>query len=345
MKTKPFGLDIGANSIKLVWLTEDKNGFSLKAAVSAPTPTRGVLSESMFDQEEMADAIKKTVKDAKIGTPFVNIALPENQVYTRVVEMPVLSDRELVSAIYWEAEQQIPVPLNNVTLDWNVLRRPLPHETNGKMIVLLVGATTQLIEKYQNIMILAGLTINTIETEVLSVVRALVFGQDFPPSLTLNIGAISTSLSIVKDGIIVFTYTIPLGGTAISRAIASDFGFSMTQAEEYKKVYGVANDALGGKIGHATEPILTSILSEVKKALSFYLEKYKNDAPIQQILLSGGTAKLPGIDVFFASRAGIETAVANPWNILSKDQHIPKEVASNGPDYAVAIGLAMRDYE
>lgn len=345
MKAKPFGLDIGGNSMKLVWLGEDKNGYLLKSAISEPTPPKGVLSESPFDQEEMALAVKKTASDGKITTPYVNIALPENQVYTRVVEMPVLSDRELASAIYWEAEQQIPVPLSAITLDWNVLKRSLPNEVNGKMIVLLVGASTLLIEKYQNILSLAGFTINAIETEVLSVIRALVVSDTFPPSLVLNIGAISTSLAIVKDGTIIFTYTIPLGGIAISRAIASYFGFSMVQADEYKKVYGISQDVLGGKIGKATEPILSSILGEVKKAITFYTGKYKNDAPIEQILLSGGTAKLAGIDLFFANRAGIETAVATPWNVLSTGQNIPKNVLANGADYTVAIGLAMRDYE
>ena len=345
MKINPFGLDIGGNSMKLVWLEGRNSGFILKSAVTTPTPTKGILSESPFDQEEMAESIKKAVKEAKINTPYVNIALPENQVYTRIVEMPVLSNRELASAIYWEAEQQIPVPLNNVTLDWDVLKRPLQNETNGKMIVLLVGATTPLIDKYQNILSLAGLQINSVETEVLSVIRALAPSENFPPSLVLNLGAMSTTLAIVKEGIIVFTYTIPLGGTAISRAIASDFGFSMSQANEYKKVYGVSKEALGGKIGKATEPILASILTEVRKAISFYKEKYKNDDPIQQILLAGGTAKLPGIDIFFAEKSGIETAVANPWSVLSPNQNIPKEILANGSDYVVSVGLAMRDYE
>lgn len=345
MKTNPFGLDIGVSSMKLVWLEEKNPGFILKSAVIAPTPIKGIMSESPFDQEEMAKAIKKAAHEAKITTPYVNIALPENQVYTRIVEMPVLSDRELASAIYWEAEQQIPVPLNNITLDWNVLKRPLQTETNGKMIVLLVGASTPLIEKYQNILSLSGLSINAVETEVLSVIRALVTSDNFPSSLVLNIGAMSTSLAIIKEDIIVFTYTIPLGGTAISRAIASDFGFSMSQANEYKKVYGVSSVALGGKIGRATEPILSSMLTEVKKAMSFYKEKYKNDAPIQQILLTGGTAKLPGIDMFFAEKSGIETAVANPWSVLLPNQNIPKEIRANGSDYVVSVGLAMRDYE
>jgi type IV pilus assembly protein PilM len=135
-----------------------------------------------------------------------------------------------------------------------------------------------------------------------------------------------------------------VGGSAINRAIATDFGLTLQQAEEYKKVYGVSGKSLGGKIGQATEPILNSILMEVKKSLAFYSQKYKDEGPIRQILLSGGTAKLPGIDLFFANNSGIETAIANPWKVLSS-QTIPKEVLDNASDYTIAVGLAMRNYE
>ncbi|MEK9178248.1 MAG: pilus assembly protein PilM, partial [Patescibacteria group bacterium] len=111
---------------------------------------------------------------------------------------------------------------------------------------------------------------------------------------------------------------------------------------EYKKAYGIAGETVGAKIGQATTPILMSIISEVKKSIAFYLQKYKEGPPIAQILLSGGTAKLPGISVFFANNSGIETAIANPWRILSK-QDIPKEILENGADYTIAMGLAMRN--
>lgn len=348
MKTKPFGLDIGATTMKVVWLSEGKEGFVLNASAISPTPMKGMISESPLDQEEMAASIKKLVEDAKITTRFVNTALPENQVYTRILEMPVLSDKELSSAIYWEIEQYIPIPLTSLTIDWKVLYRPQNQEQN-KMEVLLVGAPTTLIDKYQKIFSMAGLTINSLETEILCSVRSLVMStkrdvSTFPNTLIVHIGAVSTSLAIVKSGMIVFTYSISTGGSAISRAISADFGFSPSQADEYKKVYGVTEDVLGGKIGQATTPILLSIVTEIKKSLAFYNEKYKNDSPIQQILLSGGTAKLPGINLFFAKNLGIETAIANPWQVLGSQQ-VPKEILENAPDYTVAVGLSLRDYE
>jgi len=344
MNKKAFGLDIGATTIKLVWLDKQNNGFLLSAASMVPTPSKGMLSESLVDQEDMAFAIKKAVTDANITTKYVNVALPENQVYTKVLEMPVLSDRELRSAIFWEAEQYIPVPLTNVTLTWTVLKRPEQQSISEKMQVLMVGAPTILVAKYQKILSLAGFSIHGMETEILATLRSLIVGNNSPSSLVINIGAVSTSFAIVKEQVMVFTYSTSVGGSAISRAIETDFGLTLPQAEEYKRVYGVSDKTLGGKIGQATQPILNSILIEAKKALAYYSEKYKAEQPIRQVILSGGTAKLPGIEVFFAENLGIEAVIANPWKVLVSGE-VPKEILDNAPDYTIAVGLAMRDYE
>jgi type IV pilus assembly protein PilM len=258
--------------------------------------------------------------------------------------MPVLSDKELSSAIYWEAEQYIPASLDSMKLDWTVLRRPKVVTPDQKMQVLLVAAPLQLIKRYQTVLELAGLTINAVETEILSVIRGIAASGNFPTSLIMHIGALTTNLSIVQNGTVVFTYIIPLGGLAINRAIAADFGFSPVQAEEYKKVYGLNDKNFGGKMTKAIEPILLSLLSEVKKAMTFYADKYRNESPISQVLLSGGSARLPGIDLFFAQNIGVETVTANPWKIQNV-QGVPKELEVRGPEFSISLGLAMKDYE
>lgn len=342
MNKNPFGLDIGATTLKLVWL-EQKGGYFLKTAIMSPTPPKGMLSDSPLDEEEMAQSIRKAVTDAKIESKFVNVALSENQVYTKVLEMPILSDKELRSAIYWEAEQYIPVPLNSITLTWSILSKPQKPTPMDKMQVLMVGAPTVLIDKYKKILSMANLTISSMETEILSVIRSLVMGQNFPPTLIVNIGALNTSLAIVRNNVMVFTYSTAIGGAAINRAIATDFGFSQQQAEEYKRTYGMSNKFLGGKIGQATTPILDAIAAEAKKSLAFYSQKYR-DTQISQIILAGGSANLPGIDAFFAKNCGVETVVANPWKVLAPSQ-ISKNLIESAPDFVIAVGLAMRSYE
>jgi len=344
MKSNAFGLDIGTTSMKVVWLNRDNNTISYNTSLITPTPVQGLQSESPFDHQEMAQIINKLVIDAKITTNDVNIALPENHAFTKVIEMPTLSDNELSNAIYWEAEQYIPVPLDSVVLAWNKLRTlkgPLPDE---KMQVLLVAAPKELIKRYQTILDLAGLSIVSIETEILAIIRSLISSKNSPTSLVANIGAMSTTLGIVQDGLLVFNYSIPLGGIALTRAIASDFGLQLAQAEEYKRVYGLSDKNFGGKIGNAIQPILTSMLTEVKKSITFYTEKYKNDSPISQMLLTGGGASLPGLAVYFAQNLGIESVLANPWKMLNV-QGVPQKIESMGQQYSVAVGLALKEYE
>jgi type IV pilus assembly protein PilM len=343
MKSSAFGLDIGSTAIKVVWLDREKDTFTYVSSMSVPAPVPGMQSESPFDQQETAQLINKLVIDAKVATDNVSIALPDNHVFTKVIDMPILNDKELKSAIYWEAEQYIPAPLDTMALDWSILQKPTAVLPDEKMQVLLVAAPLTLIKRYQSILELAGLTTVSIESEVLSTIRGVVANDKSPTTLLVSIGSMSTTLCIVQRGIIIFNYSIPLGGTAMTRAIASDFGLNPIQAEEYKRVYGLSDKNFGGKLGKAIEPILVAILSEIKKATTFYSDKYKN-IPISQILLTGGGASLPGITLYFAQNLSIETVIANPWK-MRNIAGVPPEIEARGPEYTVAVGLALKEYE
>lgn len=343
MKSTTFGLDIGTTAIRAVWLSKDNDRYSYEASAIAPTPSPGIQSESPLDHQELAKYINKLITDAKIGTREVSIALPERQVFTKVIDMPVISEKELSSAIYWEAEQYIPAPLDTMTLDWSILRRPKEF-SQDKMQVLLVAAPLQLIKRYQSIIEMAGLSLAAVETEVLSIIRSVLNTNRAVTSLVMHMGALSTSLCIVKENIMVFNYSVPLGGIAMTRAIAADFGFTPTQAEEYKRTYGLSDKHFGGKVGTAIQPILTELMSEVRKAMVFYNEKYREESPISQILLTGASATLPGIDLYFAQHIGIETVIANPWKLL-EIQQVPAAIQPSGAEYSVALGLALKEYE
>lgn len=338
---KLFGLDIGSTSIKTVEIAGENKELRLLVVDFIPAPPRGTLSESDIDQQLLAGTIKRLVELAKIDTKFVNVSLPENQVFTRVVQMPVLSDKELSSAIKWESEQYIPLPVASVSLDWEVLTR---DKEKNRMDVLLVGAPTNLIAKYQKILGMAGLEIAYMETEIIAASRSLIhFSEKTASTMIINIGATSTDLGVFEDEILIVTYTVPLGGNVLTRTIATEFGFDMNTAEQYKKTYGIEARSLEGKIAAAVKPVLASLLTEVKKAISFYQSKEQN-SEIRRIILSGGDAKLPGLPIFFADNLGIETEIANPWKKIRVDENVFKNKLEDGPIYSIATGLALREY-
>lgn len=338
---KSIGLDIGLTEIKAVALSGGGSVPTLDAVSAMPSASKGILSEALVDQQELAAVVKKTVDSLKVNRKNVNIALSDSQVYTKVIEMPVLSDKELSLAIGWEAERHIPVALSTISLVWNVLKRPTNPSGEEKMQVLMVGAPINLIGKYQKILQMANLNLNSIETETLAIIRALVT-PSLPPTIIVNIGAVNTSLAIIREGILALTYSIQTGGNAISRSIGEDFGITQSQSEEYKNTYGFSKEGVGQKVGKSTEPILASILLEIKKTLAYYSQKYKDNSIIQQILLSGATARLPGVSMYFAENLGVETIIANPWKIFG-EKPLPPGVANGNSDFTIALGLAMRD--
>jgi type IV pilus assembly protein PilM len=343
MKSTTFGLDIGSGTLKAVWLDGADDKLSLLSCVVVPTPLHGLASESMLDHEEMAQAIRQMLDEGKISVKSAHIALAENQVFTKVIEMPVLSEKELASAIKWEAEQYVPAALSTMTLDHLVLKN-IQTDNGEKMLVLLVAAPTSLISRYQKVLEMAGLQVASVETDILSVVRSSTPNNAKDTIFLVHIGSLTTSFAIMQQGIIIFTYSIPVGGLAVDRAIASDFGFSISQAEEYKKTYGISDQNLSGKIGKAIGPIISTIVLETKKAIAFYKERYHAQYPIHQLLLSGSTASLPGLTAYFANQCGIETVVADPFEQKHIEQ-VPEEIAVNASEFAIAVGLAMKEYE
>lgn len=158
--------------------------------------------------------------------------------------------------------------------------------------------------------------------------------------MIVSIGVKTTDLAILRDGVLTFTRSISAGGEALTRSIAQKFGFEFTQAEEYKKAYGVEADKVEGKILASVKPILDTIIGEIKRAVAFYQQKYRDES-IGTLLLNGGTARLPGMVVHLTEQVGIETQLANPWVGITKDVRF-NVLDGEGPSFGIAVGLALR---
>jgi type IV pilus assembly protein PilM len=338
-----FGLDIGTHSIKMVQLKRENKRYILQAFGKAETPPNALTSDSPDDQAALANALRSLVKDSHITTSNVSTAFPESVIFTRVIEMPVMGDKELATAIQYEAEQYIPLPLKDVKLSHQILNRPDSKDKEAKMSVFLVAAPVNLIQRYLGFLSAAKLQPVSFETETLAIKRALVEGRDpGPTTLLISIGATTTDLSIVSGGIISFTRSIATGGTALARAIAQDLGFEMGQAEEYKKNYGLMEDQLEGKILQAIKPVFDIITSEIERAILFYQAKHPSD-PIKRVVLVGGTANLPGMVVYLATTIGLEVQIGNPWQNVEVPAALQQRIKEEETSYAVAVGLAMKD--
>jgi len=335
-----IGLDIGSHNIKLIEMGLSGKTYTLLSAGSMPTPPKSVASSLAVDEEALIFTVKQLIKETGCKSSDVNLSLPEAQVFTRVIELPSLSPRELTTAIKWEAEQYIPLPLDQVNIDFSILREAKDTGT-GKMDVLLVAAPKTLIEKYLNIVEQADLVPVAAETEILSTARALAFSvPTLKHVLIISVGAQTSEIAILKSGVLLFARSVSAGGDAMSRALMQTLEFSALQAEEYKKTYGLNPSILEGKIFASLKPVADMIVGEIRRAIGFFEERYKNEH-IEAILVSGGGAKLPGLVSYVAQAVGIETQLSNPWVNVQKDLRF-SVLDAEGPLFTVAVGLAMR---
>lgn len=241
-----FGLDIGTSSIKMVQLRRKADKYQLVALGSAPSTAKGLLSEAETDLVALAEVIKKLHQEAKIKTKNVVSALPQDKVFTRIITVPKLSEEELSSALKWEAEQFVPIPLDEATLTHQIVGQ-IRQNGKEKTRVLLVAAPNRLVKKMVEVLKTAGLNPISLETEIFSMARSLVT-PDSDAAMLVDLGAAATDLAVIENGQPVFVYSISTGGEALTRAIATGLGLGSAQAEAYKKAYGVDPKKLGANL-------------------------------------------------------------------------------------------------
>ena len=335
-----FGLDIGTQYIKVAQVRKTTSSYQLTKIGYTPSPAKGLSSEAQVDYEILAETIKKLVKDSQIETKNVALAIPEAQVFNRIIQIPEVSESELASAIKWEAEQYIPLPLEEARLAWQVLSK---SEKEKKLNILLIAVPDTLIDKYEKVCSLSHLEAVAVETEMLSLIRAFYTNAQMPTSLLIDIGAQNTSLAVVQDGgILIYNRSIQTAGNATTRAIASELGLEIPEAEEYKKSYGLDKSKLSGKVANAINPIFTAVLNEIKRGVSFAQEKYP-DNPVKRIVVSGGSSLLPHLVATIASQTGVETEIGNPLSNIALSENLKQSYGALGSLFAISVGLAMKE--
>ena len=334
-----FGLDIGSQRIKLVKLHKSGNQYRLAALGNAVSTQKGLLSDAESDLTALATIIKKLHQEAKISTKNVVSALPQDQVFTQVISLPQLSEDELLSALKWEAEQYVPIPLSEVTLSHQVIGQ-VKENAKQKMEVLLAAAPTRLIDKLLMVLRAAGLNPVSLEIEIMALARSLV-APNPEVIMVVDLGAKATDFAVVENGQIIFVRSIATAGEALTRAVATALGLDPNQAEAYKKAYGADPKQLEGKVVEAIGPVVEVIVSEMEKIIQFYqLEKKKT---LNRIILTGGTASLPEISSILAKKLNLEIQIGDPFLQLAKDGLATKIPAGDVSLYSIATGLAMKE--
>lgn len=334
-----FGLDLSPSSIKIIEAERTKQAYQLRAFGEAPTPAN-LASEIERDQALIAATIKKLAADARVSSRNVVVALSESNIYSRVVELPLLTEAELNNAIKFEAEQYVPIPLDEVQIEHVVLKVPPKGSETAKMEILLVAARKKAVEHLETIITLADLTPVALETELLADLRAVSFQLE-GNGVLIDIGQNSTDVAVVLEGSLKQVSTIGSGGEALTRAIATSLSLQLPQAEQYKRAYGLDSSQLEGKVTAAILDPLGVIVSQIKRNLAFIHQKYPNLA-LRKAVLTGGSALMPNLSAYLADQLALEVLLGDPFYAFERNNNFPDPLAQVAPRFTTATGLAMR---
>lgn len=335
-----FGLDIGNHSLKLAQVKYTSKDTAELIKISKQQIPQGLIGNE--DVTALAKSIKQLKESSGVNTKKVVVALPESSVVSPLIVVPDVEEKKLEQMIYFEAKHYIPLPLEDVQIDFIPLGK-LEKDGQKLMQILLVAAPKKLIQRYLDIVKMAGLEALAVETESIATARAYTFNNNFEQGvLILDFGGTNTDISVVKGKNLIFSQSIGTGSDVLTKAIASEFSLDENQAEQYKRSYGLIKDQAEGKIFNAVEPVMKIIVSEINKTLNYFREHFRDNSP-NQVFIVGDGANLPGLEAYLTSNLEIQSVVQDPIANLQMSSNMQNEVSQlSTVGFSVAIGLALK---
>ena len=345
-----LGLDIGTSSIKMVEL-EKRGGrfelinygsFELKESSSLSQQNSGQNILKLPDQE-ITVGIQELVRKANFKSTNVIASIPSFSTFATVIEMPYVSNEDLARALPYEAKKYIPIPLDEVVIDWSIVG-VVDNQTavKGKpsnVEIFLAAVPKDETERYRNIIKGLGLKLGAIELENSALIRALL-GNDLSPTAIINIGGRSTSIIIVNRGYERVSHNYEVGGFEITKAISQSLNVNIEKAEELKKKFGLkkSDDNI---ISESMISLINMMVFETQKTI-FNYEESKNEK-INNVILVGGLTNMPGMVDYFREKLGRQVFLGNTLSRLIHPPELHQINTELNSVFSVAIGLALRE--
>jgi type IV pilus assembly protein PilM len=339
------GVDIGSSAIKAVELRDKGKGgteFQLVNIGLEPLPPEAIVDGAIMDSGSVIDAIGRLFTAQKIKTGDVATSVSGNAVIVKKISLPQMSPEELAESIHWEAEQYIPFDIQDVALDYEVIEG---SGSGGNMDVLLVAVKKDKISDYTSAISQAGKTPQIVDVDVFALQNCyeINYGVDAGKVVALlNVGASIMNINMVRGTTSVFNRDIAVGGNQYTDNIQKELNLSFEQAEQLKRgqeVEGASPDNL--------HPILQSVSEnialEIQKTFDFF-KATSSEERIDQIYLSGGTSRVPGLTELLAERFEAPVEILNPFNTITYNpkDFDPDFINEIAPSAAIAVGLAVR---
>jgi len=379
LKPETFGLDISDLSLKIIKLKKRGKAFNLVSFGEEQIKPGIIKSGEIKDEEKLAEIIKesfKKVQGEKLKTKYVVASLPEEKAFLQVIPMPKMAEEDLKSAVIYEAENYIPLPIEEVYLDSQIVPpvyNQLPERSeewemnevhrSDHFDVLIAALPKKTVNPYLSSLKKAGLEPRAFEIESQAIARALVKNEvsNFP-ILLIDLGQTRTSFIIFSGHSLRFTSSVPVSSGDFTEIISKSLKVDLTEAEKLKIKYGLEEKIKleikveksetrkkKSEIFEALIPALVDLTQQIKRYLEYYQTHASHEhlppdgKGVSKILLCGGGTNLKGLPELLSLELKIPTELGNPWiNILAEGKKVSKLPFEKSLSYTTAIGLALR---
>lgn len=364
LKKEGFGLDLSDRSLKILKLEKKGRSFRLASFGDFSLEEGLVKNGEIINEERLVAEIKgllSSVQGERLKTRNVVASLPEEKAFLQVIQMPKMSEEDLAQAVKFEAEKYIPVPNENVYLDFQNVKPVVDNLDHKDILIAAIPKVT--VDSYFSLFKKAGLKPVAFEIESQSIARAVIEGEKTENRvLIVDIGAKRTKFILFAGHTIRFISSSLVSSSTFNKALSERFGISTEKAELLKESYGVAQktkitfkDGKGrrevakSKVFEALLPALSELLAQIENCMEYYRSHASHEhlppggGKIEEILLCGGGANLKALEVFLSKKLGVSTRRANPWvNVFNSPKNL-KIDENDSLKYTSAIGLALRE--
>ncbi|MEK7575212.1 MAG: type IV pilus assembly protein PilM [Patescibacteria group bacterium] len=352
-----LGIDIGSSSIKVVQLRKRSGQAILETyGELALGPYAGfeIGRATHLAADKLSEALNDLLRESNTTTKNCGIAIPLTSSLVSLIEMPSVPSSQLAQMIPLEARKYIPVPVSEITLDWWVI--PPDESKNSAVVtqpvsgvpvlpvttktdVLVVAIHNEAINKYQDIVRRTAVQSSFFEIEIFSTMRATL-DEENATVMIFDLGAASTKLYIVDRGIVRTSHTVNRGSQDITLAMSRALNIPIAEAETIKRNFGLNYKQEGINVPQVMSASLNFIFSEANRVLLNFERRFNK--PISSVILTGGGVNLKGF--YEMAQASFQTPVivANPFGKLQSPAFLEPVLKSAGPEFAVAIGIALR---
>lgn len=351
------GIDIGTSSIKVVQIKKENGRAVLDtygALALGQYGESGIVGQvTNLDATTLAKALTDVLAETHISSKNVVLGLPSVSCIIFILQLPAeIEERDFATVIPNEAKKFIPVPLNDVSLDWYVIPRREDSgsesralsESGGeaRMSILVVATLNETLVKYTEIMQKAGLPMDSLEIEVFSHIRSVLTRELFPVMI-VDIGASKTKLAIVEHGVIETFRLVNKGSQDMTLAIAHSLELPFDKAESVKKEYGLVPNIEHLHVEETIKIHLSDMFQETNATILAYEKRYNKN--IGKIIFTGGGALTKGLLEYAKQSFSAELSIADPFSKVDAPVFLQGVLKTTGPEFSVALGLAMKQLQ